>query len=105
MRDLNCTEFQATIGFSVFVLGMGIVPLVTTSFSEEFGRRPIYIASAVGLVLTSMMIALYVCSQNLSPHGFSTINKIKEYPDCHSGAIFAGYFRVDGHDDGWRNYG
>jgi predicted MFS family arabinose efflux permease len=59
-RDLNCTEFQATIGLSVYALGFGIVPLVTASLSEEFGRQPLYIGSAVGFILMYMMVALYV---------------------------------------------
>ncbi|KJA28007.1 hypothetical protein HYPSUDRAFT_51464 [Hypholoma sublateritium FD-334 SS-4] len=58
MRDLNCTEFQATIGLSVYALGFGIIPLVTASFSEEFGRLPLYIGSGIGFLLMYMMIAL-----------------------------------------------
>lgn len=57
-RDLNCTHFQATIGLSMYALGFGIVPLVTASFSEEFGRQPLYIGSAVGFILMYMMVAL-----------------------------------------------
>lgn len=58
MRDLNCTEFQATIGLSVYALGFGVIPLVTASFSEEFGRLPLYIGSGIGFLLMYMMIAL-----------------------------------------------
>ncbi|KAG6809793.1 hypothetical protein H0H92_014722 [Tricholoma furcatifolium] len=58
-RDLNCTSFQATIGLSVYALGFGIVPLVSASFSEEFGRRPLYLGSTFGFLLMFMMIALY----------------------------------------------
>ncbi|GLB43233.1 putative major facilitator superfamily protein [Lyophyllum shimeji] len=57
-RDLNCTKFQATIGLSVYALGFGIVPLVTASFSEEFGRQPLYIGSSFGFLLMYMMVAL-----------------------------------------------
>jgi predicted MFS family arabinose efflux permease len=59
-RDLNCTEFQATIGLSGFALGFGVVPLVSASFSEEFGRHPLYLGSALGFVLMHLMVALYV---------------------------------------------
>lgn len=59
-RDLHCTEFQATIGLSVFTLGFGVVPLVTSSFSEEFGRKPLYIVSGIGFFFMFPMIALYV---------------------------------------------
>ncbi|GBE86348.1 MFS general substrate transporter [Sparassis latifolia] len=58
MRDLNCTEFQATIGLSLYALGFGIVPLVSASFSEEFGRQPLYLWSGVGFVLMQIMTAL-----------------------------------------------
>ncbi|KAF8966273.1 MFS polyamine transporter [Flammula alnicola] len=58
IRDLNCTEFQATIGLSVYALGFGLVPLVTASFSEEFGRLPLYIVSGIGFLLMYMMVAL-----------------------------------------------
>lgn len=57
-RDLNCTEFQATIGLSVYCLGFGIVPLVTASFSEEFGRHPLYIVSCFGFMMMHIMAAL-----------------------------------------------
>ena len=59
IQDLGCTEFQATIGLSMFTLGFGITPLVTASFSEEFGRQPMYIISAAGFALTHLMVALY----------------------------------------------
>ncbi|KAJ6568250.1 MFS polyamine transporter [Mycena vulgaris] len=57
-RDLNCTEFQATVGFIVYTLGFGLVPLVSSSFSEEFGRQPLYIGSAIGFTSMYLLIAL-----------------------------------------------
>jgi hypothetical protein len=39
-KDLNCTDFQAAIGLSTYALGFGVVPLMTSSFSEEVGRIP-----------------------------------------------------------------
>ncbi|OCH96367.1 MFS general substrate transporter [Obba rivulosa] len=61
-RDLNCTEFQATVALSMFSLGFGILPLVSASFSEEFGRRPLYLGSAIGYACMHLMAAL---SQNI----------------------------------------
>lgn len=58
IRDLNCTEFQATVGLSVYLLGFAVVPLVSASFSEEFGRRPLYIGSFIGFILSHMTVAL-----------------------------------------------
>jgi MFS family permease len=60
IRDLHCTEFQASIGLSGFSLGFAVVPLVTASFSEEFGRLPLYMVSALGFLIMFPMIALYV---------------------------------------------
>lgn len=64
-RDLNCTDFQATIGLSVYALGFAIVPLVSASFSEEFGRQPLYIGSAALFLLMHIMVALYVYLQSI----------------------------------------
>jgi predicted MFS family arabinose efflux permease len=58
MTDLNCSEFQATIGLSVYALGFAVVPLVSSSLSEELGRRPLYIGSLIGHILMHLMVAL-----------------------------------------------
>ncbi|KAJ8581108.1 MFS general substrate transporter [Rhizopogon salebrosus TDB-379] len=58
IRDLDCTLLQATMGLSMYALGIGLAPLVTTSFSEEFGRFLFYIISSFMFMLTEMMIAL-----------------------------------------------
>jgi MFS family permease len=65
-RDLNCTEFQATIGLSVYPLGFGVVPMVTSAFSEEFGRQPLYLSTSVGFTLMFPMIALCVLPYSCS---------------------------------------
>ncbi|KXN87633.1 Polyamine transporter 4 [Leucoagaricus sp. SymC.cos] len=58
MRDLNCTEFQATVGLSVYPLGFAVVPMFTAAFSEEFGRRPLYIVTSIGFACMFILIAL-----------------------------------------------
>ncbi|OAX33805.1 MFS general substrate transporter [Rhizopogon vinicolor AM-OR11-026] len=58
IRDLDCTLFQATMGLSMYALGVGLAPLVTSSFSEEFGRLLFYIISSLMFMLTEVMIAL-----------------------------------------------
>ncbi|KAJ8591030.1 MFS general substrate transporter [Rhizopogon salebrosus TDB-379] len=58
IRDLNCTQFQATVGLSMWSIGFGTVPLITSSFTEEFGRLNIYIVSSFGFMLSEIMIAL-----------------------------------------------
>ncbi|KAJ7505983.1 MFS general substrate transporter [Mycena galericulata] len=54
MRELRCTEEQADLGISMFCLGFALVPLLTSAFSEEFGRRPLFI------VCTIVFTAMYV---------------------------------------------
>ncbi|KIK38418.1 hypothetical protein CY34DRAFT_394419 [Suillus luteus UH-Slu-Lm8-n1] len=58
MHDLNCTQLQATVGLSLYVVGFGVVPLISSSFSEECGRRPLYIVSSVLFMLAEVMNAL-----------------------------------------------
>ncbi|KAG2140823.1 major facilitator superfamily domain-containing protein [Suillus cothurnatus] len=58
MHDLNCTQLQATVGLSMYVIGFGVVPLISSSFSEECGRRPLYIVSSVLFMLAEVMNAL-----------------------------------------------
>ncbi|KAG1894160.1 MFS general substrate transporter [Suillus fuscotomentosus] len=49
MHDLNCTQLQATVGLSLYVIGFGF---------EETGRRPLYIVSSVLFMLAEVMNAL-----------------------------------------------
>ncbi|KAF8836966.1 MFS general substrate transporter [Paxillus ammoniavirescens] len=57
-RDLNCSNFEATVGLSLYPLGFSLVPLLTSSLSEEFGRFRLYIISSLLFMLTHVMIAL-----------------------------------------------
>ncbi|KAG2058309.1 MFS general substrate transporter, partial [Suillus hirtellus] len=58
ITDLNCTRLQATLGLSLYAIGYGIVPLFSSSFSEERGRRPVYIMSSTLFFLAEVMNAL-----------------------------------------------
>ncbi|KAG6374760.1 hypothetical protein JVT61DRAFT_4136 [Boletus reticuloceps] len=60
VEDLHCSYFAATVGLSLYPLGFGIVPLFTSSLSEEFGRFPIYIVSTFSFMLMHVMTALQV---------------------------------------------
>lgn len=104
IRDLHCTEFQATIGLSVFTLGFGVVPLVTSSFSEEFGRLPLYIVSGIGFFLMFPMIALYVNLRysSMVMQLIFTFYQSKKYPDSYCGTLFTRRVWVYGCDYGWR---
>ena len=106
IRDLHCTMFQATIGLSVFTLGFGVVPLVTSSFSEEFGRLPLYIVSGIGFFLMFPMIALYVQTALLRVMAniLITFYQGKKYPNSYCGTLFTRRVWVYGCDYGWRNH-
>lgn len=54
MRELNCSHEQAALGISMFCLGFALIPLFTSAFSEEFGRRPLYVVCTI--VFTAMYI-------------------------------------------------
>lgn len=76
IRDLNCTTEQAATALrsvkvlicyknthfyytcSLYCLGFGVVPLFTAAFSEEFGRRPLFLVSGVIFALMHLMMAL-----------------------------------------------
>ncbi|KIK93695.1 hypothetical protein PAXRUDRAFT_144509 [Paxillus rubicundulus Ve08.2h10] len=58
MRDLHCTQFQATVALCIYPLGFALVPLFSTAFSEEVGRRPIYLVTAFVSVLCYILAAM-----------------------------------------------
>lgn len=64
--ELGTTSYIAGIGLGTYCLGFGVVPLVTASLSEEFGRMPLYLVSAAGFAVTHLMIALYVATSSSS---------------------------------------
>lgn len=77
--ELQCTQLEAILGLGLYAIGFGLVPLVTSSFSEvcrrhsrlncssqlaqEVGRRPVYIFSSLMFTLTQVMCALCVLSR------------------------------------------
>ncbi|KAJ8583933.1 MFS general substrate transporter [Rhizopogon salebrosus TDB-379] len=62
IRDLNCTDFQENLAYCLYSLGFAIVPLFTSAFSEEVGRKPIYLVTAF---LGSMCFVLAALSSNI----------------------------------------
>ena len=107
IRDLRCTEYQAAIGLSVYALGFGLIPLVTASFSEEFGRQPLYIGSGLGFLLMSPMIALYVELRLIilvvSLLILTVPPKVEKYPNGYCSTFHPRGVWVYGGDYGWRN--
>jgi hypothetical protein len=59
-QELGCTEYQAIIGLSAYVISYAITPLFTSAFSEEFGRQPLYWGSVILFCSMHIMIALQV---------------------------------------------
>ena len=57
LQDIKATQLQATTGLSLYALGFGVTPLLTSSFSEELGRRPLYIGSGIVYTLMYLMVA------------------------------------------------
>ncbi|PGH19034.1 hypothetical protein AJ79_00068 [Helicocarpus griseus UAMH5409] len=45
MEEFHCSRIVATLGLSLFILGLGLGPLVLAPLSEFYGRRIIYVAS------------------------------------------------------------
>lgn len=43
-HDLNASDSVTQITFSVYFLGLAVGPLPIASFSETYGRRPVWIA-------------------------------------------------------------
>ncbi|KAF9520522.1 hypothetical protein BS47DRAFT_1378723 [Hydnum rufescens UP504] len=58
IRDLHCTSEQAQATLALFALGFGVAPLALSAYSEEFGRKPIYLVSFAIFTLFFMPIAL-----------------------------------------------
>lgn len=73
IRDLNCTQFQATGGLSIYAFGFGLFPLFLAPLSEEFGRQPLYFGSIIVYALMHLAVALYA---TLISHGSHLITKI-----------------------------
>lgn len=59
-RDLNASMIQIATTISVYALGFGVIPLFSAPLSEEFGRRPLYIATAFINFIMCIGMALYV---------------------------------------------
>ncbi|TVY78381.1 Efflux pump atB [Lachnellula suecica] len=45
MAEFHCSQEVATLGLSIFVIGIAIGPMIMSPLSEFFGRRPIYLPS------------------------------------------------------------
>ncbi|EJU03572.1 MFS general substrate transporter [Dacryopinax primogenitus] len=57
-RDLGCSQELAALGLSMYALGFGLAPLVLASFSEEFGRLPMYLVSTAIFALFFIPMAV-----------------------------------------------
>ncbi|GAB1215525.1 hypothetical protein ATERTT37_004716 [Aspergillus terreus] len=44
-KDLHASEIVVTLGLSMFVVGLGLSPMILAPLSEFYGRKPVYIVS------------------------------------------------------------
>jgi len=63
--EFHCSTFAATVGFSVYPIGFGVIPLFTSSLSEEFGRFHLCILTTFLFMLMHVMMALQVALQSI----------------------------------------
>ncbi|GAO14355.1 hypothetical protein UVI_02034290 [Ustilaginoidea virens] len=61
--EFNTSSTVANLSVALYMLAMGIFPLWWSSFSEEFGRRSIYIISFIMFILSTVLCGL---SQNMA---------------------------------------
>lgn len=82
MKEFHCSQEVATLGLSLFVVGLAISPMVSSPLSEFYGRRYIYIISmllfllftipcAVAKNIQTLIIARFLCG--LAGSAFLTI--------------------------------
>ncbi|CED85156.1 Synaptic vesicle transporter SVOP and related transporters (major facilitator superfamily) [Phaffia rhodozyma] len=61
--ELGLSTLQAAFGIALYAWGFAFAPLILAPFSEEWGRNPLYIGSAILFVLFAIPVAL---AQNLA---------------------------------------
>jgi hypothetical protein len=61
-RDTGGSHLEAAAGLGVYGFGFAIFPMVLSSGSEEFGRKPLYVVTAILFWLFYFPIVKYVCS-------------------------------------------
>ncbi|KAK0120190.1 hypothetical protein ONS95_011596 [Cadophora gregata] len=44
-KEFHCSKLVATLGLSLFIMGLGIGPMLLGPLSEFYGRRPVYLVS------------------------------------------------------------
>ncbi|KAG4438106.1 hypothetical protein IFR05_006427 [Cadophora sp. M221] len=70
-KEFDCSRIVATLGLSLFIMGLGVGPMLLGPLSEFYGRRPIYwvsfsmfliwlIPSAVAKNIQTMLIARFL---------------------------------------------
>src|ERR1700712_4523162 len=51
IHEFHTSKEVVTLGLSLYVLGLGLGPMLLAPLSEFFGRRPIYLTSWAGFVI------------------------------------------------------
>ncbi|KAE8389001.1 major facilitator superfamily domain-containing protein [Aspergillus alliaceus] len=50
-KDLHASEIVTTLGLSIFVVGLGLSPMILAPLSEFYGRKPVYVVSMFFFVI------------------------------------------------------
>ncbi|TVY81241.1 Efflux pump atB [Lachnellula suecica] len=58
MSEFRCSEEVATLGLSIFVVGLALSPMVLAPLSEFYGRKPVYIFSLLAFVIWKIPCAV-----------------------------------------------
>lgn len=58
MPEFHTSQIVATLGLSLFVIGLGLGPMILAPMSEFYGRRIVYILSFVFFIIFLLPCAL-----------------------------------------------
>lgn len=50
-KEFHCSKIVATLGLSLFIMGLGLGPMLLGPLSEFYGRRPIYLVSFLFFII------------------------------------------------------
>lgn len=66
--EFKSSQEVLTIGLSIFVVGLGLGPMLLAPLSEFYGRRPIYVVSIAMFVIWLVPCALAKNVETVSLH-------------------------------------
>ncbi|KAK4706119.1 hypothetical protein P7C70_g83, partial [Phenoliferia sp. Uapishka_3] len=91
--EFGVSNEVATLGLSLFVLGLGFAPLVLGPLSEFYGRSPIYISSYFFFICSNILVAFSPNISETIPRGAHESIGIGIVGGVLSHPIWARYYR------------